>query len=101
MTNKDFRKAYREGRRYLSPSFVLYARKNDLPQTRIGVAISKAHFKLATKRNRLRRVAKELFRNEIIPRVTGYDFIVSSRAAGRNVREALVELKDLIMRLKK
>ncbi len=96
----DFRKAFKEGKRFLSPHFALYIRKNAVLQARIGISISKRHFKLATRRNRLRRVAKELFREKVTPRFEGYDFVVASRAKvlKANNNEAANELKQLISR---
>lgn len=99
----DFKAAYKKGKRSLSPCFVLYIHKNSLPLSRVGVSISKRHFKLATQRARLKRVAKELFRKKINPVSAGYDFVLASRAAcrGKHINEAAKEIKCLILRLKK
>lgn len=95
----DFIKTFREGRRVTGPYFILYARKNDLNGSRLGVSISKSHFKLATRRNRIRRIAREIFRTEIAPRANGYDFVIASRGhSGSNIKEALKELKKLLAR---
>lgn len=97
----DFKKTFKEGRRFLSPHFVLYMRKNALKIARLGVAISKKHFKLATRRNRLRRIAKELFRQEASHELKGYDIVVASRAgcAKSNINEAINGLKRLLLNL--
>lgn len=101
----DFRKVFKEGKRFLSPHFVLYMHKNILRQAcltgrqaRIGIAISKTHFKLATRRNRLRRVMKELFKKELSACFKGYDFVVASRRAYHhsNINKVVKELKYLI-----
>ena len=101
----DFRKVFKEGKRFLSPHFVLYMRKNILQDTclsersaRIGISIAKRHFKLATRRNRLRRVAKELFKKELSARFKEYDFVVTSRQAypSSNINEVIKEIKYLI-----
>lgn len=99
----DFKKALKEGRRFLSPSFVLYMRKNALSQARFGISISKIHFKLATRRNRLRRIAKEMFKKDLNPCLRGYDLVVASRANAREAdfNESIKELKQLMLRLKK
>lgn len=99
----DFKKVFREGRRFLSPHFVLYMRENALPEARLGVSISKTHFKLATRRNKLRRIAKEAFRREISPRLKGRDFVVASRAgflSKPHINEAINELKRLLSELR-
>ncbi len=94
----DFRKVFKEGKKFLSPHFILYMRKNILRQARIGVAISKNHFKLATRRNRLRRVAKELFKKELNVCFKGYDFVVTSRRSypHSNISKVVKELRYLI-----
>jgi len=95
----DFRKAYKEGRRFLSARFVLYVRRTGLPYARIGVAIAKRHVKLATRRNRLRRVAKESFRKGMLSRGRGYDFVVTSRAGrrGSDIKQEARELRGLVL----
>ena len=94
----DFRKAFREGKRFKSPHFALYIRRNSLVEGRFGVSFSKAHCKLATRRNRLRRIAKEEFRNNVAPGFKGYDFAVASRASYRHldIEKIAGELKQLI-----
>jgi ribonuclease P protein component len=106
----DFRKVFKEGKRFLSPHFVLYMLKgaeSSLPgkealpsagQARIGISIAKRHFKLATRRNRLRRIAKEMFKSQLSASFKGYDFVVASRGAHprSNISEAVKELKHLI-----
>ena len=100
--SKDFKKVFKEGRRFSSPHFVLYIGKNTLPNARFGISISKSHFKLATRRNRLRRIAKEVFREKVSPNVEGYDFVVASRAnyPMSHLNKAAEELKELILRAK-
>ncbi|MGB2706290.1 MAG: ribonuclease P protein component [Candidatus Omnitrophota bacterium] len=99
----DFRKAYKEGRRFSSPHFILYVRRNRLPYARVGVSIAKAHFKLATRRNKLRRVVKELFRKGITAERCGYDFVVASRAGCRDsdIKQVMRELEGLISKPKR
>ena len=96
----DFKRVFKEGRRFSGPHFVLYVYKSGLPAARIGVSIAKRHFNLATRRNKIRRVAKELFRKEIAPCAKGRDFVIASRARyqGGNVEKALMEVRGLICR---
>lgn len=98
----DFRKTYKEGRRFSSPHFVLYERQNNLPYARVGVSISKSHFRLATRRNRLRRIAKELFRKDVAARNPGRDFVLASRSGPQrpDMRDAIRELRILILKTK-
>jgi len=93
---------FKEGRRITSPHFALYIKENQLPTARLGVSVAKIHFKLATRRNKIRRKAREHFRKESGRAYKGYDFVLASKAAhpGSNIRLALRELKDLFLRVK-
>jgi len=95
----DFRKTYKKGERTIAPHFVLFARKNALTISRLGVSISSSHLKLATQRNRLRRVAKETFRTEVKDNVGGYDLILSSRsgAGGEGLGKITKEARNLLL----
>ena len=96
--SSEFRKVFKEGKRFLSPHFVLYMQKNESPTSRLGVSIARRHFKLATRRNRLRRVAKESFREDLTPRLKGHDFVIASRRnfAGKNIKEPTEEIRRLL-----
>lgn len=59
---KDFRKAYKEGSFFKKDGFVVYVRPNDLAVNRIGFSIPSRKVKLATRRNRIRRVLRESYR---------------------------------------
>jgi len=98
----EFKRVFRAQQRIVSPHFVLYGRKNTLTGSRLGVSISKSHCKLATRRNRLRRVAQELFRKEISPVVKGADFVITSRknAVAKGITEAVKEIKELLRQAK-
>lgn len=97
----DFQKAFKEGRRFVCPRFVIYVRKNNLVTARFGTAISKRHFKLATRRNKIKRVAKELFRKDLNGQFKGFDFVLASRVAksSENFNKGLNDLKVLMHNL--
>ena len=99
----DFRKAFKEGKRFLSPHFVLYRRESGLPAARIGISIAKRHSKLAVRRNRLRRIAREVFRTEICSHSEGSDFVLASRSPwpAASAKAAAKEVKDLLLAQKK
>ena len=98
----DFKKTFKEGKRILSPHFALYARENKKTVSRVGISIAKSHYKLATKRNRLRRVAREFFKKEVKPLIKGHDIVVTSKASGKDVdmKTSEREIKNLIGKLK-
>jgi ribonuclease P protein component len=97
----EFRRVCKEGKRFFSPHFVLYACANGLTVSRIGVSISKSHLKLATGRNRIRRIIRELMRREVMPVSTGRDYVVTSRPGlGKApVREIRKETHTLVSKL--
>jgi len=75
----DFRKVFKEGKKLSSPHFSLYIRNTGLPSARFASAIAKAHVKLATRRNRLRRVACEEFRARLGNLGAKYDIVMASK----------------------
>ena len=96
----DFYKVFKDGRRFVGPRFVLYALKTLSGEARLGVSISKIHYKLATKRNRLRRIIKEMFRNEFSSKLKEYDLVVTSRAKPSSYQEGKIqgEVKELFLK---
>ena len=58
--------------------FLLLATENDLPHHRLGLIIAKKNVKLAVQRNRIKRIAREVFRHA--PRGEyGLDVIIMAR----------------------
>jgi len=98
---RDFVTVFKEGKKLKSPHFILYMRENSLSHPRLGVSVSKSHVKLATRRNRLKRLTKELFRQELIPRFKSHDFVLASRLAApkQEFDQVLKEIKDLIIKV--
>jgi ribonuclease P protein component len=70
----------RAPRGWSHPLLVLYAAPNDLPQTRVGITVSRRVGK-AVVRNRVRRRVREAARL-VLPRLcTGYDLVFVARPA--------------------
>ena len=99
----DFKKAFKEGRKLTGPHFAVYIRKNFKDFSRIGVAITKSQYKLATKRNKLRRIAKEFFKEQIRPNIKGRDVVLVSRPGREvaNLKSVIKDLKTLLGKVKK
>ena len=101
--DRDFARVYNEGRKLFSPHFVLYISRGSMLYSRLGVAISRTHIKLATHRNRLRRVAKAFFRKNFIDnqyhqlKDLSRDMVLASR--GKQERYPLKELETEIIHL--
>lgn len=60
--------------------FTVLYRHNDSEDARLGLAISKKHCKLANRRNRLKRLVRESFRNNKA-RLAGLDIVVINHPA--------------------
>jgi ribonuclease P protein component len=70
----EFQKVYNEGKNYWNRNLVLYVRKNDLEETRIGYTITKKYGN-AVVRNRIRRQMKEIVRLNFHKIKGGYDLV--------------------------
>jgi ribonuclease P protein component len=62
------------------PQFLLLARFNQLDHPRLGLVIAKKQLKLATRRNRFKRLIRESFRQSRYT-IPGMDIIVMARPA--------------------
>ena len=97
MHRPEFEAAYREGRRRVSPSFVIFSRPNGREWSRFGQSVKKA-LGGAVVRNRIRRRVREilrLHRQEISP---GWDIVIHPRnsVATANFSALAAELIELI-----
>ncbi len=76
--NTQFKKLYTKGSSYVSPSVVVYARRNGLPHNRLGITVSKKIGK-AVVRNRAKRRLREVYRINSANILQGYDFVLVAR----------------------
>lgn len=92
---RDFEAVYAERNRRGDRHLLLFARKNELPQTRFGVSVSRKHGN-AVKRNRIKRLLREAFRLSQHDLPAGWDFILiprqNSGATLDDYRRSLVQL---------
>lgn len=91
--DRVFAAAVRSSDRY----FTILARRNDLGRPRLGLAISKRVAKRAVDRNRLKRLAREVFRRRAA--LAANDYVVLARAAAKDadntvLRQSLERLFD-------
>lgn len=99
--NMEFKRVYNGGKSYWNRNLILYVRKNDLNNSRIGITITKK-IGNAVVRNRIRRRIKEIIRLKLGNIKTGYDLILIPK---KNVQD--ISYKDLesamihIMRISK
>ena len=76
--NTQFRKLYQKGTSHVSPSVVMYAKRNGLSHNRLGITVSKKLGK-AVIRNRAKRRLREVFRQNLPNMKSGYDFVLVAR----------------------
>jgi ribonuclease P protein component len=60
--NFEYRRVYREGISYRDGIFILTICKNDAAHHRLGISIRASKVPLASKRNRIKRLIREVFR---------------------------------------
>lgn len=77
--NKEFQRAYRVGKNFVSPILVTYVVRNKMNKVRIGITTSKKTGK-AVLRNRSRRIIREAYRQLFESLSPGYDIVFVSRA---------------------
>ncbi len=85
-----FRRAYAKGKSAVTPTLVLYARKNGLGRSRLGLTTG-AKIGKAVRRNRVRRRLREIYRLREPGLKPGYDLVVVAR--GRAVEASYRELE--------
>lgn len=65
----EFSSVFRLRPVYRTAHFVLYARRNNLPQARLGVVVAKRLAPRAVTRNTIKRITRELFRQSPLPAI--------------------------------
>jgi ribonuclease P protein component len=86
----DFDRVYRNGRRAGDGLFAVNALANDAGYARLGLSVSERSVGNAVRRNRVRRIVRELFRlrHATLPPA---DFVVTSRAGARDADRPAIE----------
>lgn len=93
--NRQFQRAYRRGKSYVSPILVTYVIKNNTNNLKIGITTSKKIGK-AVMRNRCRRIIRAAF-NELKGGLkNGYDIVFVARA-----KTPFVKSTDILREMKK
>ena len=72
---KDFQALYSEGKRYFTENFIIFIRKNGLEFPRLGITVTRKYGK-AVKRNRMKRLIREFFRQNKKLFKVGYDYLI-------------------------
>lgn len=100
--NEDYRRVFQKGISVADDKFVLLARKRTDKEMRFGFSVSKKVGK-AVRRNRLRRLLKEVCRLNPHIFLSGYDYVIIARrgSADTGFHEVNVRLNKLAQRLRK
>jgi ribonuclease P protein component len=96
----EFEAVYRQGRRRVSSSFVVFGRPNGLDRSRFGFSVKKEQGG-AVVRNRIRRRIREILRLHLREIAPGWDIVIhpKSSVARANFTALAAELVPLICRL--
>ena len=98
--NKDFKRLYYRGKCIPCHNVVVYAQKNKLEKTRVGLTCGKS-VGGAVERNRAKRLMRESFRI-LSPRITdSFDIVIvaRSRISGKKCDEVLRDIKYAFKKL--
>jgi ribonuclease P protein component len=97
--NQDFRLIYRTAKSYANKYLIMYVRKNESDQNRLGISVSKKVGNSVV-RHRVTRLIRECYRLSENRILIGYDIIVVARAGARDrnyneIESALLHLIKL------
>ena len=100
-TPRDFRNILSEGTKTRSENFILYAKPNSLGFPRLGVSVGKKASASSVRRNRMKRVLREVFRRNK-PAFSSNDvvFMVKNDVSGKEFSELYMEIKKLAGRIR-
>ena len=100
-TSRDFRNTLSEGAKTHSENFILYAKPNSLGFPRLGVSVGKKASASAVRRNRMKRVLREVFRrNKPVFSSNDVVFVIKNDVSGKKFSELYLEIKKLAGRIK-
>lgn len=96
LTGKDYSQVFKQNKRYSDNYWTILAKRNDSGISRLGLAIAKKRAKRAVDRNRIKRIARDAFRNQR-KSLTGLELVVMNRDAATTASKK--DLRDSIDRL--
>lgn len=87
--NKIFLLLYKKGKPIISKWLVIYIRKNNLPYNRLGITAGKKVGN-AVRRNRAKRVIRQVYRENEIKMPLGIDIVIVARAGLPDVKSNVI-----------
>jgi ribonuclease P protein component len=87
LTAADYQRVFARSQRSADPFFTVLARPGDSAPARLGLAIAKKQIRRAVDRNRLKRLVREVFRQQRY-RLAGLDLVVMARPAAARADNA-------------
>lgn len=92
--NSEFRNVYTKGQSVADRYLVMYKLKSIGSSTRIGFTVSKKLGK-AIKRNKIKRMLREICRLNVDKFQSGYDYVIIARVAAQDCKYRELELSIL------
>ncbi len=97
--NDEFREVYRTGKSYANKYLIMYVRKNEIDNNRIGISVSKKVGNSVI-RHRITRLIRESYRLSEDSFLSGLDIVVVARVGAREknfkeIESALLHLMKL------
>lgn len=100
-TSRDFRNILAKGTKTHSENFILYTRPNSLGFPRLGVSVGKKASASSVRRNRMKRVLREVFRqNKASFSSNDIVFVIKNDVSDKKFSELYSEIKKLAGRIK-
>ncbi|MCY4261820.1 MAG: ribonuclease P protein component [Candidatus Dadabacteria bacterium] len=93
-TSRDFRTIFSQGSRIYSENFILYTKTNSFGFPRLGVSAGRKVSPLSVRRNRIKRVLREVFRkNKPVFYSNDVVFVVKNDVSNKKFSEICSEIK--------
>ena len=104
LTNYEFRKVRRLGKRYKGPYFTLYyleTKNNEEAPSRFGIVVSNKFDKSAVKRNRVKRLFREVVRLNLDKLKVGFWVVIYPNKASedKNYEEINIEFNKVLSKI--
>ncbi|STX30246.1 ribonuclease P protein component (RNase P) [Legionella beliardensis] len=87
ITKSEYDYVFAQGKKILTPEFVILYRSNCLGYARLGLSLSKKRIAKACQRNRLKRIVRESFRTQNLPAV---DIVFLARHGAAKVENSSI-----------